>query len=119
MEDKQPSFDDLSAKLEFIESKASSKKGIKSFKERKQEEELNDSKWIRWLRITLQVSLLLILLFEILFVSYVMLSQGIHHLLFTDIPFKLSEWAFAPFISVAIAQTCILIQPIAKNLFPK
>lgn len=106
------------ALIQIIERQSSSKKGIKSFKERKEDEHINNSKWSRRLRIVLQSTLLGLLSTEILFICYVMISQGIKRLLFTDIPFELNNWAFATFINVAIVQTCVLINPIANSLFP-
>jgi len=104
-------------KVKLVESQALEKKGL-SLQERLADEKLRDGMAVRQARKSLQACLLALLSFEILFVAYIMLSQGAHALLFTHIPFQLSEWGFVPFVNVALVQTCILIRPIANNLFP-
>jgi hypothetical protein len=79
---------------------------------------LKDNVARRGARKWFQACLLALLSFEIFFIAYLILSQAIKRLLFTSIEFSLSEWEFAPFINVALIQTCILISPIAKDRFP-
>lgn len=106
-----------SEQLALIESQTSKKKGLE-LTERLAEEKVKDNMALRGARKSFQVCLLALLSFEILFLAYIIISQGIKRLLFTNIEFSLSEWEFAPFINVALIQTCILISPIAKDLFP-
>ena len=107
----------LHEQLSLIESQASVTKGL-NLEERLKEERLKDNAARRGARKWLQGCLLALLSFEIIFVAYLVISQGIKRLLFTSINFSLTEWEFTPFINVAIVQTCILIRPIAKDLFP-
>ncbi len=106
----------LQEQLTLIESQASVKKGL-NLEERLKEEKLKDNEARRGARKWFQVCLLALLSFEIFFIAYLILSQAIKRLLFTPIDFSLSQWEFAPFINVALIQTCILIRPIAKDLF--
>lgn len=103
--------------LLLIESQASRKKGL-NLEEKLKEENLKDNEARRGARKWFQGCLLVLLSFEIIFIAYLIISQAISKLLFTNIEFSLSEWEFAPFINVALIQTCILIRPIAKDLFP-
>lgn len=73
----------------------------------------------RKLRHWLQYFLLSLLTIEILFLIYIIISQGIKHLLFTSTPFLPNEWSFGSFCNIALLQTFFLIRPIANNLFPK
>lgn len=84
-------------------------------------EKIKDGKAVRKARSWLQTVLLFLLIFEIVFIAYLVISQGIGHLCFfekTKIPFALEKWTFGIFINGALVQTCILIKPIAANLFP-
>lgn len=107
----------LQEQLALIESQASVEKGLK-LEQRLKEETIKIHESRRVARKWLQVCLLALLSFEILFIAYLIMSQAVKKLLFTHMPFALSEWEFAPFINVALIQTCILIRPIAKDLFP-
>lgn len=89
-----------------------------SFAERLDDEKIKDGVAIRKARKWFQVCLLVLLSFEVIFIAYLIVSQAMTHSLFTLQPFHLSSWDFAPFVNVALLQTCILIRPIAKNLFP-
>lgn len=107
----------LQEQLALIESQASPQKGL-NLEEKLTEDKLKDNKALRLARMAFQGCLLMLLIFEIFFVSYLIISQGTGKLLFTNMPFLLNEWAFALFINVALVQTCILIRSIAKDLFP-
>jgi hypothetical protein len=109
--------DKLQEQLTLIESQASAKKGL-NLEEKLKEESLKNEKARREARKWFQARLLAFLGFEILFIAYLILSQAIKKLLFTHVGFSLNQWEFAPFINVALIQTCILIRPIAKDLFP-
>jgi hypothetical protein len=82
------------------------------------ESKVKDGEALRIARKWLQTCLLILLSFEVLFIAYVMLSQGAKVLLFSQVPFGLNEWAFGLFVNVALVQTCVLIMPIAQSLFP-
>ena len=96
--------------MELLESQASKKKGIK------QSNPKEDS-WIKS-RESLQSFLIFLLLCEIIFTFYLVLSQGIGKLLFTNIRFEITQWIFGTFINGIVIQTFFLIKPIVKNLFP-
>lgn len=112
LREKQSELDNL-----LLESQASPLKGL-GLDEKLAEDKLKDKEALRGARKWFQRSLLALLSFEILFISYLIISQAIKRLLFTKIQFVLSEWEFAPFINVALIQTCILIRLIVKDLFP-
>jgi hypothetical protein len=114
MDVQNPENSSIQSQLALIESQASAKKGL-NLEERLKEEKLKNNEALRGARKWFQTCLLALLSFEILFIAYLIISQAIKKLLFTSIPFSLSEWSFAPFINVALIQTCILIRPIAKD----
>lgn len=103
--------------LALVGLQSSPKKGL-NLEEKLKEEQLKDNEARRGARKWFQACLLALLSFEIFFIAYLIISQAIKKLLFTNISFSLSEWEFAPFINVALIQTCVLISPIAKDLFP-
>ena len=106
------------SEIDLLRGQSSSEKGPSLSEQLEVENKRKDGEALRMARKWLQLCLLVLLSFEVMFIAYVMLSQGAGVLLFTQIPFKLNEWAFGLFVNVALVQTCILIQPIAKNLFP-
>lgn len=89
-----------------------------SLEEKRAAREEKDSDSTRKLRHGLQYFLLVLLTIEVVFLMYIILSQGVSLLLFTKDHFTLNQWAFGIFANAALAQTYFLIRPIAADLFP-
>ena len=62
--------------------------------------------------------LLILLTIEVVFLMFIIISQGAGLLLFTKEHFSLNEWAFGIFSNGALAQTYFLIKPVVADLFP-
>ena len=104
--------------LELIHSQSMDNQGL-SLSDKLFDINKKDREAVRTARNLLQKVLLGFLGFEIFFIAYIMISQAVKFLIpFKSIPFSLTDWQFTPFVTVALVQTCILIRPIANNLFP-
>jgi hypothetical protein len=106
------------SEIDLLRAQPSTEKGPSLAERLEVENKAKDGEALRTARKWLQTCLLILLSFEVLFIAYVMLSQGAKILLFSSLPFGLNEWAFGLFVNVALVQTCVLIMPIAQSLFP-
>ena len=89
-----------------------------NFQDAKEYNAIQDGKHNRQMREDLQKKLISLLKLEIIFLFTLIFLQGLGHIPFTEIVFKLNEWAFGFFINGCIIQTFFLIRPICANLFP-
>lgn len=80
----------LQEQLALIESQASTKKGL-NLEEKLKEETLKDNEARRGARKWFQACLLALLSFEIFFIAYLIISQAIKKLFFTETQFSLSQ----------------------------
>ncbi len=69
----------------------------------------------------IQNIVVILLLLEVIFISYLMLCQGTGKLIFSEnaLHFSLNEWGFYIYSSGVILQTFFLLKPIINYLFSK